>query len=207
MNRLIKVTCFSADIMGLSGNNTAKTRPSRSSLYKFRPTDAARSLAKGTKPLAEAASVQLVLIMMVVHVCRKIIYGIDVSHKVGLYLIGTLIISVIGDFLTVENSTFYMAQADNFFNLVFVKWGWGWTLIFVSLFVGLTSYVTSCGKREVLWNQAVRLVIATAVWYIFTNLFAYVEYRSGLCSVTKYLTKSKCIAKGYRWRGFDISGN
>ena len=37
----------------------------------------------GTRPLAEAASVSHVLGMMVVHLSRKIIYGVDVSHKVG----------------------------------------------------------------------------------------------------------------------------
>ena len=37
----------------------------------------------GTRPLAEAASVSHVLGMMVVHLSRKIIYGVDISHKVG----------------------------------------------------------------------------------------------------------------------------
>ena len=59
------------------------------------PENTARSIAKGTKPLAEAASIQQVLVMMVVHVCRKIMYTIDVSHKVGLYMFGTLIIRLV----------------------------------------------------------------------------------------------------------------
>ena len=37
----------------------------------------------GTRPLAEAATVSHVLGMMVVHLSRKIIYGVDISHKVS----------------------------------------------------------------------------------------------------------------------------
>ena len=67
--------------------------------------------------------------------------------------------SIIGDFLTKENSKFYMARPDNLFNVLFVKWSWGWTLTFVSLFVGLTSFTTSCGRKDIIKNQGIRLVI------------------------------------------------
>ena len=100
---------------------------------KYRPVDTSRSLAKGTKPLADAASVQHVLIMMVVAVARKIIYGADISSRIGAYIMGTLILSIIGDFGT-EGTKSYFAKADNFFNLFFVKWGWGWTITFVGMF-------------------------------------------------------------------------
>ena len=55
-----------------------------------------------------------------------------------------------------------MARADNIFNVFFVKWSWGWTLTFVSLFVGLTSFTTSCGKTDVIRNQSIRLVIGNS---------------------------------------------
>ena len=172
---------------------------------KYRPLDTCRSLAKGTKPLAEAATIQHVLVMMVVHVARKILYGSDISIRVGIYVLGTLIVAVIGDF-TAENSTSYFAQGDNFLNRIFVRVGWGWTLFLVSTFVGLTSYTTSCGKKDVIRNQALRMLIGTLVWFCYTTLFVIVEYKSGICSVTKYLDKASCASKGYRWRGFDISG-
>jgi len=173
---------------------------------KYRPLDTCRSLAKGTKPLAEAATIQHVLVMMVVHVARKILYGSDISIRVGIYVLGTLIVAVIGDF-TAENSTSYFAQGDNFLNRIFVRVGWGWTLFLVSTFVGLTSYTTSCGKKDVIRNQALRMLIGTLVWFCYTTLFVIVEYKSGICSVTKYLDKASCASKGYRWRGFDISGH
>ena len=72
----------------------------KSAAMKYRPVDTSRSLAKGTKPLADAASVQHVLIMMVVAVARKIIYGADISSRIGAYIMGTLILSIIGDFGT-----------------------------------------------------------------------------------------------------------
>ena len=177
----------------------------KSTAMKYRPIDTARSLAKGTKPLAEAASIQHVLIMMIVHVARKIIYGADISTRIGAYIMGTLVLSVIGDFGT-EGSKSYFAKADNFFNLFFVKWGWGWTITFVGLFVAVTSFTTSCGNRDVVRNQVLRLAMGTLVWFTFTSLFESIEHRSGICSVTKYLSKVKCASKGYRWKGFDISG-
>ena len=165
----------------------------------------ARSIAKGTKPLAEAPTVLNVIYMMVVQFCRRILYGADISVRVGVYIIGTTILSVIGDF-SKENSTSFFANPDNFLNYYFVKLGWGWTLTLVSIFVGLTSFTTSCGNKDVMRNQGMRMAVGTIVWFTFTTIFEIIEYRSGLCSVTKYLTKAKCAAKGYRWIGFDISG-
>lgn len=166
----------------------------------------ARSIAKGTKPLAEAPTVLNVIYMMVVQFCRRILYGADISVRVGVYIIGTTILSVIGDF-SKENSTSFFANPDNFLNYYFVKLGWGWTLTLVSIFVGLTSFTTSCGNKDVMRNQGMRMAVGTMVWFTFTTIFEIIEYRSGLCSVTKYLTKAKCAAKGYRWIGFDISGH
>ena len=91
----------------------------------------------GTRPLAEAASVSHVLGMMVVHLSRKIIYGVDISHKVGVYIIGTLVLSVVSDFTS--KSTHYLARPDNLLNLYFVKFSWGWTLLLTSAFVFVTS--------------------------------------------------------------------
>merc|ERR1719189_745502 len=144
--------------------------------------------------------------MMVVQFCRRILYGADISVRVGVYIIGTTILSVIGDF-SKENSTSFFANPDNFLNYYFVKLGWGWTLTLVSIFVGLTSFTTSCGNKDVMRNQGMRMAVGTMVWFTFTTIFEIIEYRSGLCSVTKYLTKAKCAAKGYRWIGFDISGH
>ena len=159
----------------------------------------------GTRPLAEAASVQSVLGMMVVHVARKIMYGVDLSHKVGLYIVGVLLLSVVGDFS--KASTHYLARPDNFFNVYMVKFGWGWTLLVCGTFVFVTSYTYSCGNPTVVKNQMIRCVLATGVWYGVTGLFLYVEETSGICNVTKFLNKNECLKGGFKWKGFDISGH
>ncbi len=50
---------------------------------KYRPpVETSRAASTGTRPVAEAASVAHILGMMVVHLARKILYGVDISHKV-----------------------------------------------------------------------------------------------------------------------------
>ncbi len=50
---------------------------------KYRPSvETSRAASTGTRPVAEAASVAHILGMMVVHVARKILYGVDISQKV-----------------------------------------------------------------------------------------------------------------------------
>ena len=174
---------------------------------KFRPTvETTRQNSTGTRPLAEAATVPHILGMMVVHVARKILYGFETSHKIGFYVIGTLILSVLGDFSS-HPSKSWLAQQDNFFNVYFVKAGWGWTILITGFFVVATSFTYSCGNVKVIKNQLIRLVIATAVWYGFTGMFIIIEENSGICNVTKFLNKEECLTGGYRWKGFDISGH
>ena len=54
-----------------------------------------RNEAKGTKPTCEAASVKDVLVMAVLHLCKKAIFY-DVRLKVALYLLSLFTVSLIG---------------------------------------------------------------------------------------------------------------
>lgn len=54
-----------------------------------------RNEAKGTKPTCEAASVKDVLVMAVLHMCKKAIFY-DVRLKVALYLLSLFVVSLIG---------------------------------------------------------------------------------------------------------------
>ena len=121
----------------------------------------------GTRPLAEAASVQSVLGMMVVHVARKIMYGVDLSHKVGLYIVGVLLLSVVGDFS--KASTHYLARPDNFFNVYMVKFGWGWTLLVALPPALLTGLALGEGPGAAM--ALARTAAGTLVWAGFTNGF------------------------------------
>ena len=51
-----------------------------------------------------------------------------------------------------------MASKHNIFNVVFVKWGWLWTLSLVTPFVVLTSYTYSCGTMDLVRKHVTRSV-------------------------------------------------
>ena len=69
----------------------------------------------------------------------------------------------------------------------------------------MTKYLVS--SRDDFFNKLFFFSFeGTLVWFCCTTLFEIIEHRSGICSVTKYLSKGSCAAKGFRWRGFDISG-
>ena len=173
---------------------------------KYRPSqEVSRSTAKGTKPLAEAASVKHILGMMVVHLSRKILYGIDVSHRVAAYIVGVLILSVIGDFS--NESTNFFANKDNFFNVYFVKYGFGWTILTLGPFVFITSFTAGCGRPTAIKSSIVRVIVNCGLWIAITSVFYKIEELSGMCSTSKYRAMNACKAGGHNWRGLDISGH
>jgi len=180
-----------------------------SSFRKPRPNQEREAIKGNTVklPLAEAMSVQQVIVMMFVHICRKIIYGLDVSYRICLYVLGTLVISVVGDYKTSASSKNYFADPDNAMNQWLVKLGWFWTCSIVGSFIYLTSTTFSCGKTYIVRNSFIRLVIATVVWFSITTLFDMIEYRTGLCDMTKYKRRESCLEHGHFWKGFDISGH
>jgi len=178
---------------------------------KFRPpAETSRSEAKGTRPCAEATTVQQILLMMIVHICRKVVYGLDISYRIGIYILGTLLISVMADYRSTapeKKSKSYFANEKNFLNQYFVKLGWGWTLLVVGAFIFFTSKTYGCGRINIIRNNLMRLGVATVVWYSFTELFNLIEEKSGLCESPKFRQKEACLSAGLRWKGFDISGH
>lgn len=71
-------------------------------MNNFNPrNETLRNEAKGTKPTCEASSVKDVLVMAVLHLCKKAIFY-DVRLKVGLYMAALFIISLIGGKLVVS---------------------------------------------------------------------------------------------------------
>merc|ERR1711936_1134835 len=119
----------------------------------FRGTKESLGGKEGPKvklPCAEAVSVQQVIIMMFVHLCRKVIYGLDVSYRICIYILGTLMISVVSDYKTSSASKSYFANPNNFLNQWFVKIGWFWTLLVVGSFVYLSSQTYSCGRFNII---------------------------------------------------------
>merc|ERR1719410_2635817 len=74
-------------------------------------------------------SIVKVILMLVVHLCRTVLYGLDISHRACVYLLGVLVISLLSDYITPSADGNYFAQTDNFLNLLFAKWAWLWTCL------------------------------------------------------------------------------
>lgn len=129
------------------------------------------------------------------------------SYRIGLYVLGTLMISVVSDYKSTPASRVYLSDTNNVFNQWFVKIGWFWTLLVVGNFTFLTARTYSCGKISIIRNNMIRLVIATAVWFGITQLFQSIENRTGVCETMKYSRKESCTANGFLWKGIDISGH
>ncbi|AWP10079.1 putative fat storage-inducing transmembrane protein 2 [Scophthalmus maximus] len=66
-----------------------------------------------------------------------------------------------------------------------------------------------------LGRRLLSLAVATAVWYVCTETFFYIEDLTGSCFETgtvdvlseQFTSKSACRHAGLRWQGYDISGH
>lgn len=96
----------------------------------------------------------------------------------------------------------------------FVKVSWGWTLLLLTPFLLLSN---SSFNRNVyfLGRRLLSLVVATAIWYICTETFFYIEDVTGSCFETdtmdviikEFTSKASCRRAGFHWHGYDISGH
>ncbi|XP_018543566.1 acyl-coenzyme A diphosphatase FITM2 [Lates calcarifer] len=107
----------------------------------------------------------------------------------------------------------YFSNSRNVVNMYFVKVSWGWTLMLLTPFILLSNFSF---KRNVsyVFSRALSLVVATATWYIFTEIFFHIEEMSGSCIETgtnlkkeEFTSKATCRHAGFHWDGFDISGH
>ena len=173
----------------------------------FRPgiSETIKNENRGTRPTTSPTTVREVIIMMVMHVCKKTLFY-DTNLKVALYLGSLFLISLIGDFIPYPRT--YFARSDNLFNVYFVKLGWFWTLLLSSPFMFMTSYTLCCGNAQrFLKHHFPRIVIATFFWFTWTKTFNFIENAYGRCNARHYDSKSSCLKAGHFWNGFDISGH
>nr|CAG4646342.1 EOG090X07YX [Macrothrix elegans] len=184
---------------------TKKSRVNSLSLnsLNFRPIDV-KSEKKGTKPLPDPTSISQMILLMLVCLCRKILF-VDPSIKVGIYIILVFFGSILGDVLPIPKS--YFSRKDNIFNLYFVKLSWGWTMSSVGLFVYFTSSVYCCGEKMKMRKHLFRLLIATIMWFLWTKLFDIIEDRQVIYLKINLTSRKQCINKGYSWNSFSISGH
>ncbi|CAF1216448.1 unnamed protein product [Rotaria magnacalcarata] len=140
---------------------------------------------------------------------RRIIFGPAV-FKITLAFIIIIVGSILKT-LGVQPSS-YFSSKNNIFNVYFAKFAWGWTLGLLMLFVPLTLITLNKNFNyyEIITRHLVRLLIATVVWYIITNLFVYIDWRTGICNHNKMkqVSRRACEKAGHEWEeGFDFSGH
>uniref|UniRef100_A0A1A8QEM5 Fat storage-inducing transmembrane protein 2 n=2 Tax=Nothobranchius TaxID=28779 RepID=A0A1A8QEM5_9TELE len=108
----------------------------------------------------------------------------------------------------------YFSSSKNVVNVLFVKVSWGWTLLLLTPFLLLSN---SFFSRNVsfLSRRLLSLAVATAVWYVCTETFFYIEDVTGACFETssshvtnkEFTSKAACRRAGLLWHGYDISGH
>ena len=159
---------------------------------------------KGKKPLPEPTHIGHFLVILVLKVCRTILF-VDTSVKIGVYLMGVMIGSVFCDLFMVPKS--YFSDKRNVFNQYFVKLGWGWTLTLVATYVALSSWVYCSGRWLAVRRHLMRLIVATVQWYVCVTAFRQIENAMGMCTDSKHNDRNECLKNGKGWLGFDISGH
>ncbi|XP_046397156.1 acyl-coenzyme A diphosphatase FITM2 [Ischnura elegans] len=189
-------------------NMTSKRRhPNSVSQLNYRLPESTKPETKGRKPLPEPTSVQTVFLMMIVHVCRRVLF-VDTKVKIYIYLGALFAVSLVADVLPFPKT--YFSKTSNVFNQYFVKLGWGWTLAVTLPFVITTSTTYCCGNRQKVYKQLLRLCIGTCMWFFWTKLFAYIESSYGKCigrGVSVPQNKNACLTSGFLWNGLDVSGH
>jgi len=147
-----------------------------------------------------------VLLSRVMEAVQGYMRGVSTSTRASLYL---LAVTALSWDRPADPSPSYWAQPNNFLNIFFVKFAWGWTFLAVLLY-SVLSHRRASGSwvRRGLAESLVRLGAGTAVWYCFARLaFPWLEQLTGVCTLSSQLTRSACYRAGHRWTGFDISGH
>lgn len=140
-------------------------------------------------------------------ICRKFLL-IDQKYRLTVYAILLLVVSSVTDYHQPMPKT-YFAQSRNFLNTYIVKYCWGWTSMLTGVFI-TSAY---CGNRLHLVKSFVRLAVATAIWFIWTNLFNMIDKYTGQCTLETqvvldaFRVKRSCVKNGGKWDSFDISGH
>jgi hypothetical protein len=100
------------------------------------------------------------------------------------------------------------SERNNALNMYFVKISWFWTLVCVVPLSLATGYLLSGVSFKGTFVSVGRMILATAIWWVFTTFFIHVDRLVGTCSGETDITdRVACHRKGHGWVGFDISGH
>ena len=212
LNRILRNHCqrcnadmWDTELQPVDTTSTSGHFAEMESRRKSQPQVGKSGLTKSGKlPVAAPTSLQHFLAVLVMHICRKILL-VNLRFKLGIYMVGVVVISLITDLLPLPQPAF--ATKAGLLNVIFARFGWGWTFLAVGAFVYITSYTYCCGRKELVQRHLYRLAVGTAWWYLCTSFFDYVEQQTGVCTQAGILIKAECRANDGIWIGFDISGH
>ncbi|XP_043980009.1 acyl-coenzyme A diphosphatase FITM2 isoform X1 [Gambusia affinis] len=127
-----------------------------------------------------------------------------------LFLFTSILGSILKELDLVPQS--YFSSSKNLVNLYFVKVSWGWTLLLLTPYHVFSRSANQ--SRAALSKRLLALAIATAVWYVCTRTFLFIEDLTGSCFnsktdpiANKFTSKAACREAGFHWQGHDISGH
>ncbi|XP_061760116.1 acyl-coenzyme A diphosphatase FITM2 [Nerophis ophidion] len=129
-----------------------------------------------------------------------------------MFLLISVVGSILKEFQVIPQT--YFSSSRNILNVYFVKVSWGWTLLLLTPFLLLsnTAFSRNC---VFLTRRLLSLAVATALWYVCTETFFYIEDVTGSCFKAdsmdnvslEYTSKAACRRAGLHWHGYDISGH
>ena len=96
---------------------------------------------------------------------------------------------------------------ENPLNQYYVKYNWGWTLLFLVPTVALTALLYTGMELRVALRHLLRLILNHLIWFVGTNSFLWYQRYVGACSNTAFTNRSTCLAQGHTWDDVDISGH
>lgn len=129
-----------------------------------------------------------------------------IYSMIGFYFLALVIFSLLRELEYVPSS--YFGTKKNILNIYFAKLAWGWTLLVSVPFIIMTSYLLSNGKIKEVGKGILRIIVATAIWFVCTYLFEYLDNSTGKCTNQQLLSKRDCRMSKHDWiDSFDISGH
>jgi len=108
-------------------------------LGQRQPSSGRIAAVTGAKlPVAEPTSVGKFFVILLMHMCKKILL-FDTTTKLAIYILCITVLSIITDRFPLPRT--YLSDKRNALNQVFVKLGWGWTCTILGMFIYFTRYV------------------------------------------------------------------
>ncbi|KAL3091661.1 hypothetical protein niasHT_024243 [Heterodera trifolii] len=145
-----------------------------------------------------------VVLGVLTQLSRKYLF-IDAKKKALFYLAMVIVLSLLSHAINLPSG--YLTQKHNVFNQFGTKLGWFWTLLLLTPFIWSTSLLHHESKLKAGFDLF-RLLVATALWYTFTNCFVKFELHTGKCHGSVESARVNCYENGGKWiPGFDISGH